>query len=129
MKDKIFFDANVLLALLLKRHGCGAVTDVLHNLTDEIVCISALSGHLVVHFRPKGLDLSVIEKFLLDYTMIDLSLDDFKLAFDTVPDGDFEDALQIASALRYGCNIFYTFDKQLAKSYGNLPTLEIKLLD
>jgi predicted nucleic acid-binding protein len=63
-----------------------------------------------------------------DYVMIELSADDFAWAFDNARDDDFEDALQLAVAIRTGCDTFVTFDKQLAKNYNNLPTLKVVLL-
>lgn len=128
LMNKVFFDANILLSLLLVRNNYDAIVNFQIQCTNSQIYISALTGHLVAHFRPEGISLETIELFLKDYQMIELKPDDFTWAFDSVRDNDFEDALQLAVAIRTGCDTFVTFDKQLAKNYDNLPTLKMKLL-
>lgn len=128
--NKVFFDANVLLSLLLKRPGNVAAENFQLNLgrDNSPIHISVLTGHLVAHFRPESISLRVIELFLSDYALLDMTQADFHWAFTNRADEDFEDALQIAIAIRNGCSEFVTFDKKLASNYSNLPTLKITLL-
>ena len=82
-----------------------------------------------MHFKPKELSMQTAKLFLQDFEMLGLLHDDFSLAFQIAQDEDFEDALQIATALRSGSTEFITFDKKLAKNYANLPTLKMTLLE
>lgn len=64
-----------------------------------------------------------------EFTTLPLLPEDVAWAYENIRDEDFEDALQLAVAVRTGCETFVTFDKHLAKTYSNLPTLEVKLLN
>jgi len=127
-QNNIFFDANLLLSILLDRSNRGLVERLQDKHGNDKIYISTLTGHLVAHFRPEDIELGVAEQFLNDYEMLPVSSDDFAWAFDSIRDDDFEDALQLSVALRNGCSVFYTFDKQLVANYKNLPTLQVKLL-
>lgn len=125
---KPFFDANILLSLLLLRGDHKQAYKLQTTLPAPEIYISSLSGHLVTHFKPKDIDLKILEVFLADYHMLDLTSDDFTWAFDNARDEDFEDALQVATAVRNGCDVFYTFDKKLYTAYSKLPTLDVVLV-
>jgi predicted nucleic acid-binding protein len=76
----------------------------------------------------KRVDINIIEKFLLDYKILSLSEEDVKWAMTNRRNADFEDALQIAIAIRNGCTEFITLDRELYEAYKNLPTLKLRLL-
>jgi predicted nucleic acid-binding protein len=50
-------------------------------------------------------------------TLLDLTPQDYLWAKRHCMDGDFEDALQMAVAVRNRCKVFVTLDKTLAKNY------------
>jgi len=128
-KSKIFFDANVLLEIQLQRQNHAEATKIIRQNITNMRCLSALSGHLLQHFRPKELAIDDVRSFLGLFEMYGLLAEDFEWAYDNRRDDDFEDALQLAVAVRNGCTDFYTFDRKLVKKYEDLPTLEVHLLE
>lgn len=126
-KNKIFLDANMLIEILHKRERSSDVESLMDNLVKKAY-ISALTAHLVVHFTPKGLPMYAVRRFLDDFIVLDLCKDDFEWAFDNKLDDDFEDALQLAIAVRNGCEEFITLDERLAETYGRISRPKIRLL-
>jgi predicted nucleic acid-binding protein len=90
--------------------------------------ISALTVHLVMYFGLKAYSADVLKAFLADFTVLAVEPSDVVWAFDHMVKNDFEDALQVSVALRTGCEVFYTFDRNLYAAYKHLPNLTIKLL-
>ena len=128
MPDKlIFLDANVLLEILLTRKNDKAARRLIENNAGHLA-VSTLTAHLVVHFGSKIVDLPILRQFLGDYYLLEMTYMDFDWAFNNARSNDFEDALQLAIAIRNGCNDFVTFETQLYKTYKNLPTIRVKLL-
>lgn len=123
----IFLDANVLLEVLLERKNDAAGRKYILSNAGNLH-ISALTAHLVVHFGQDIVGLPVIRKFINDYNVQSLTGADFDWAFNNARNADFEDALQLAVAIRTGCDVFATFDKTLFETYKALPTITIKLL-
>lgn len=123
----MFLDANVLLEIILGRNKEAAARKFIER-NSENLYISALTAHLVVHFGKSIVALPVLRKFLADYTILSLDDADFEWAFTNIRGGDFEDALQIAVAVRNGCNELITFDKKLVSTYQELPSIQSKLL-
>lgn len=126
---KLFLDANVILEIILQRKNYDLVSSYLLQDIDSIN-ISSLSAHLVMHFGTKQFMAKDLYTFLKDYQMIELSRTDFDWADQNSKNDDFEDALQISCALKYGCTDFVTLDKQLYKDYADSlkDTIKIKLL-
>lgn len=122
--DSLFLDANILLEIVLARDKEPAARKILKKYAGYIY-ISALTAHLVVHFGTKRVSLPVLHKFLSDYVVLPMEVADFEWAFANIRNTDFEDALQIAVAVRNGCSQFITFDENLVAVYGNLPTINI----
>lgn len=123
--DRVFFDANVLIEIVDKRlHQVQAMKAI--QQTRGQLYISTLSSCFVVYIGGKHLTLNLLEVFLSDFTMLSLEPEDVRWAFDNIRNTDFEDALQLAVAIRNGCTEFVTFDAKLARTYGDL--IKIKLL-
>lgn len=125
--DQLFIDANVLLEIILSCSMEGIARQQLKQAGSR-PCISALTAHLIVHFGLERTDLLVLRKFLADYRILNLKAVDFEWAFTNARTNDFEDALQLAVAIRNGCQVFVTFDKSLHKAYKTLPNIRLKLL-
>jgi len=124
----MYLDANVLLEILLSRPNEKSARKLLEEQDDEIF-ISALTAHLITHFGKSIVELPVLRAFLADYTLLSLEANDFEWAFTNTRDNDFEDALQLAVAIRNGCKEFVTFDKHLAELYKNLIQIKVRLLE
>lgn len=128
MPDKlIFLDANILLEILLDRKNNKTARRFIKDNAGHLA-ISTLTAHIVVHFGLKVVDLPILRQFLGDYFMLEMTYMDFDWAFNNARSSDFEDALQLAIAIRNGCNEFVTFESQLFKVYKDLPTIKVKLL-
>lgn len=124
---KIFLDANILIEILESRPKSKKVQKFLFANADRL-SISSLTCHIVAYVSGKSQGLETVEEFLADYYVWSLEKDDVQWAIDNRRNEDFEDALQIAIAIRNGCSEFVTLDEQLAKTYESLPTLKIKLI-
>jgi len=127
MASNVYFDANVLLEVVLKRDKESVAREtLLQNAPDGL--ISTLTGHLVMHFGRKDKAIPALRAFLSDYRLLALKTVDFDWAFNNIRDKDFEDALQLAVAIRNGCDRFLTFDEKLYKYYKDLAAIEVELL-
>lgn len=124
---KVFLDANVLIEILESRpkdkQAIAVLTDSAHR-----THISSLTCHIVTYVAMRRVGLRMVEDFLQDHIILDLLSEDVLWAIENRRNDDFEDALQVAVAIRTGCDTFYTFDAQLAKAYRDLPTIAMKLL-
>lgn len=127
MTSRIFVDANVLLEILLERDKHLLAVRELEKHAGNLY-ISALSGHLCMYFGIKLADIKAVRNFLADFEILPLDNSNFEWAYMNVRDGDFEDCLQLATAIQHGCDTFMTFDKKLAATYEGLPVITIKLL-
>lgn len=125
--NAIFLDANILLEIVLGRKQATAARKLLENQTEKPL-ISTLTAHLVVHFGQAIVDLPVLRQFLGDYDLVSLESADFDWAFMNMRGSDFEDALQLAVAVRNGCSSIITFDKDLYKNYKDLAVIDVQLL-
>jgi predicted nucleic acid-binding protein len=123
----MYLDANILLEILLSRLNEKSARKLLEEQSDEIF-ISTLTAHLVTHFGKSIVELPILRTFLADYTLLSLKANDFEWAFTNARDNDFEDALQLAVAIRNGCEEFVTFDKHLAELYKDLIQIKVRLL-
>lgn len=125
--DSLFLDANILLEIILRRDKETKARQLIQRHPENLF-ISSLTAHLVVHFGQSVVALPVLREFLADYTILNLNSADFEWAFTNLRNQDFEDALQLAVAIRNGCSQFVTFDKELATSYAKLMQIQTKLL-
>jgi predicted nucleic acid-binding protein len=117
-----FIDANVALESLLGRAKCGASDRVL---ADGDVCISPLSAHLIVHFSSKeGIARETALGYIKHFSITEMNQKTTNWAV-TYAGADFEDALQVGSALAAGCDKFVTFDKKLARDYAKYIDMQL----
>lgn len=123
---KTFIDANVLLEVLLAgRKRAATATASLRRIDDGAV--SPLTVHLYVYFgRKEGYTIDELLQDLQNFRTVTMDAAVVDWARKNMRDNDFEDALQVASAVLDGCERFITFDTKLAKQYGDV--LDIKLL-
>jgi len=125
--DSLFLDANILLEIILGRRQESIARRLIESQSDHLF-ISTLTAHLVVHFGHVIVNLPILRNFLSDYTILTLDPVDFEWAFTNIRNQDFEDALQLAVAIRNGCDRFLTLDKTLSTSYKDLSPIQIQLL-
>ncbi len=117
----VFVDANAVLELLLPNRKHIREVAAILGASDNL-CISMLSVHLAWHFgRQEQIADESIAEMLDDYTVVDMTVEDYVWARTYEEGKDFEDALQLATALRTGCDTFITLDTRLAKRYTRLP--------
>ncbi len=117
----IFLDANILLELLLPgRRKVLQVEKYLEEQTGQIFAISMLSVHLVWHFgRLAGIPDKYLASSLAEHEILACEPIDYAWALGNEEGKDFEDALQVAAALRGGCTELLTLDKALARAYAS----------
>jgi predicted nucleic acid-binding protein len=127
MVSKVFLDANVLLEVLMDRPRKSDVRKYLLKYEGSLF-VSALSAYIVYYIGIKVADLPALQAFLSDYEILPTQGANFEWAFQNARNSDFEDALQVATALKNGCDLFLTLDKKLASAYGNLPSLKVVLV-
>ncbi len=124
----VCLDANVILEVLLERRHRAIASRAISEIKDK-PSISMLSLHLVVYFcRVSHLPFSAIYGALDMVEILDLIHADYQWAKYNMRDDDFEDALQIAVAIRSGCEMLLTLDKKLHDTYKSLPQLKIQLV-
>ncbi len=127
MASRVFLDANVLVEILLGREKQFKALKVIQDNFGRVY-ISALTGHLALYFSGQQVSHSQIKTFLQDFTMLPLDAHSFDWAFTNTRNSDIEDALQLAVAIRNGCDEFITLDKKLVDTYKGLPVIDVKLL-
>lgn len=123
---KSFFDVNVLLEMLLEgRLGLSVALAAVSE--ADSASISPLVAHLYVHFGLKEKhQLKPLTSDLQEYQMLDMNQATVDWAIQNSQNNDFEDALQVGSAILGGCRQFVTFDVDLARNYGKF--IKVKLL-
>lgn len=122
---KLFLDANVILETLLPGRKYAAQAESYTANPDAI--ISPLTAHLYVYFGQRGgIDTSKLLANLDLFNYSDIDDSTVRWAIQNCVDGDFEDALQIASAILSGCDTFVTLDRRLVSQYKT--HIEFKLL-
>ncbi len=117
MTAKVLLDANILIELFQKRQRTRQVQETIKEHEFYLLCISILSVDLLLYFveRDKG-SKRVAHDFLKNYQILDMNKTDYEWA-QANDRGDFEDALQVACALRHGCQKLITLDQRLAKNH------------
>jgi len=122
----IVIDTNIVVEILEKRSKLLAVLDYLKQNQDEEVAISTLTLSNVFYLlESHKVDVSIAEPLLQSYKIISVMAEDADWAFTHYKGIDFEDALQVAAALRETCVAFVTIDKKLAKKYDAFLPVEL----
>jgi len=123
----LFLDANILIEIILGRDHSEAAVKLIENHPGQ-PAISTLTGHLVMYFGGRISTTRLLQGFLADFDMLPLEKTDFDWAFANLHGDDFEDALQLAIAIRNGYDKFLTLDKKLYNAYKNLEAISVQLL-
>jgi len=120
-----FFDINTLLEMWFCRDKSDAVLTFFE--AEKTPCISFLSVHLFYYFAHKNGDsMAEMAEFISQFTILNAGNEAYELAKKICKDSDFEDALQVATALTNEVPKMVTLDAKLAKNYAKL--LEIVLI-
>lgn len=127
VQDKVFLDANIILEILLDRKNNLKARKLIAAHAGGLY-ISSLTVHIAVYFGQQEQELSVIKTLLSDYHIESLTSQDTEWAFNNVRNDDFEDALQLAVAIRSNCQEFVTFDKTLFTTYKDLAAIKVVLI-
>ncbi len=128
-RKKVFFDANVIFAMIFPKRSGRTGAEKAYRVAPSVV-VSALTVQLAVYFGAKDHDFSPadIRSALKGVEVLDLTATDTEWAFNNMRNNDYEDALQLAVAVRNGCDVFATFDKSLYNTYKSLPIIKLELL-
>ena len=121
----VFLDSNILLEIILKdrvkRYQVRKYLESISKL-DDFSSISMLTVHLIMHFgRKEQIDDYFLQAVINENELFSLSAEDYEWALVNERGKDFEDALQLAVAMRTNCDTFLTLDKKLARDYADLP--------
>jgi len=125
--NKLFLDANILIEILESRPKHKEAQKLVRAGAGKLY-VSTLTCHIAIYISQKRAGLDIMEQFLSDYEWLELLPEDVSWAFNNRRSEDFEDALQVAVAIRNGCDTFVTLDHSLFRAYRDLPTLSVKLL-
>lgn len=121
----ICVDANVLIEIILRRKSATACRNYIDS-TKEDLAITMLSLDLAMYYAESNkLALGPVEQFLRLFVWLSIVDTDAAWAFQYFKDDDYEDALQIAVAIREGCSTFVTLDKSLAKKYSKVIPIDL----
>ena len=113
----LFLDVNILMELFFERTKRGQVASTVLSYDDTRLATSMIAISTFFYFVEKHkYDKNLAHDFIANYVLLSVDLPDYSWAKDN-DQGDFEDALQVACALRHGCKIFMTLDIDLAKQY------------
>lgn len=122
----IVLDTNVVVEILEKRSKFPLVIDYLGQLQEKTVAISTLTLSNIFYLaESRKVDVSIVEPLLRSYKIISVMAEDADWAFVHYKGKDFEDALQVAAACREACGTFVTIDKQLARKYNHLVSIQL----
>ena len=114
----ICFDANVLIEIIVDRKSAKGCRDYVDSISDDMAT-TILSTDLVMYYAEGNkLDVQPVEQFLRLFTWLPMTDSDADWAFRHFKGKDFEDALQIACAVREGCKRFVTLDRRLSEKYS-----------
>lgn len=117
--DRVLLDVNAIMEL---HYGRRAWQEVLAAVAEDDEnarhVVTILSVHILLHFveKDKKSKREAFE-FLQNYEVCDMNEADYMWATQN-DQGDFEDALQVACALRHGCKKLITLDADLAKRHN-----------
>lgn len=121
-------DTNILLEILELRQYYEATlaTLKLHQDTQSMLGISTLTVSNTFYLAERHkVSPQRVELLIQNYQIFSIIPEDITWALSYYQGKDFEDALQIASALREGCTAFLTIEASLAAKYSHLLNVEL----
>jgi predicted nucleic acid-binding protein len=124
----IAVDANVILEILEERRLYDAAVMALERFggTDVDLAVSTLTvSHVFYLAERHKLPMNRAEAVISKYKIFDVLKEDVRWALRYYKGKDFEDALQVAAALREKCSAFLTLDAGLAKKYAKYLNIEL----
>ncbi|PID98694.1 hypothetical protein CSA80_05150 [Candidatus Saccharibacteria bacterium] len=124
---KVFFDTTVLLESVQSGPQVKDADRILHAHAGR-ACTSALTVHFVMSLGLQLFSAQVLRQFLAEFSVISVGSNDVAWAFSNMKKNDFANALQLAAAIREGCEVFYTFDEGVYRLYRSLPHIRVTLL-
>ncbi len=105
---KIFLDTNYFIDAIHR----NPEKQILDSLEGHIVCISPLSIHIYCYIYKINIPNSILSSQLKKFQIIDFTQQVIERSL-TGPTNDFEDNVQLHSAVEADCNTFLTNDKEL----------------
>ena len=105
----IYLDVNILVDIVGKREFGVEKTIGKNNIVT-----SALSVHILTYVRKTKIPDNTVKKLVLGIEIVDFDKEIVRLAL-IGPTDDFEDNVQLYSAVEGGCDYFVTMDKKLLK--------------
>lgn len=124
----IAVDANILLELLENRRNVVKVQSAIKQYveTGEDFAVSALSvSHVFYLAEAHKVPMEMVEQLVLKYKIFDVTATDVDWALARYKGVDFEDAVQVAAAIREKCQVFLTLDTALTKKFGKVLNIEL----
>lgn len=119
-------DVNVVMDILLGREREEVCRRYLAVRLDEELAISSLTVSTVMYYVEKySINAAEIQRMLERYTWLPCDSSEVKWAFENYEGEDFEDALQVACALRSKCSRLATGDRSLAKKYAGVMPIDL----
>lgn len=113
----VAIDVNVIIEIIENRSRASLCGRYLETCKQPRV-VSMLALNLVMYLAEKyKADVAVARKTLEQFRWLPVLPEDGVWAFARFGDRDYEDALQVACAVREGCTRFVTLDAGLAKKY------------
>ena len=106
---KIFVDANIAIDILEKRKNTS-----IDNSTDHIVYLSPLTVHIMMYVLKKKVPSDKLAALIDHFSIVPFNGD---ICINSLhgPTEDFEDNVQLHSAVEAECDYFLTEDKELLK--------------
>ena len=124
MDYKVFIDTNILLEVIFVRNNYKICRKLILDNYKNLY-ISALSVHICNYFIEKyNLNLQEYQEFFNSFEIISLDTKIINSAYKNY-NKDFEDSVQIASAISIKCDKFITLDQKLFKNYNHLINIEL----
>ena len=120
-KFKLYLDSNICIYLLdEENYFTSKITQIIKSHSQ--LYISSMSYVFVMQkgIKHPTLDFSLLELYDMtkSYTICNLNEHILEKARIICQDNDFEDAVQVATALEYNLDVMLTADKNLAKKYS-----------
>lgn len=120
-------DTNILLEILERRRQYEEVLEAINRLgASEPLAITTLTLNNVFYIAEKNkLDPGAVERLAGAYRWLEVLAEDGDWALAHYKGKDFEDALQVAVALRSKCQSIATLDVSMAKKYRKFLPIEL----